>query len=144
MNKQYDLSRFIEAHKEDYEMALNEIKQGRKRSHWMWYIFPQIQGLGLSSTSQYYAIKDSDEARAFLNDPYLSGHLLEISNVLLQLKTDNPTEVFGIPDDMKLRSSMTLFALVSDENSVFHKVLDKYFNGKYDYKTINIMKTGDK
>ena len=117
MKQNIDLSRFVEAHNQSYETALKEIKNGHKYSHWMWYIFPQIQGLGRSSTSQYYAIKNSDEALAFLNDEYLGGHLIEISKALMKLDSDNPTEIFGKPDDMKLRSCMTLFASVSDDNS---------------------------
>lgn len=139
MNNTFDLSRFVEKHKQSYETAFNEIKNGHKYSHWMWYIFPQIQGLGRSSTSQYYAIKNSDEALAFLNDEHLGGHLIEISQVLLQLDSDNPTEIFGKPDDMKLRSCMTLFASVSDDNSIFHQVINKYFDGKPDKRTLAIL-----
>ena len=139
MNNTFDLSRFVEAHKQSYETALKEIKNGHKYSHWMWYIFPQIQGLGRSSTSQYYAIKNYDEALAFLNDEYLGRHLIEISQVLMQLDSDNPTEIFGKPDDMKLRSCMTLFASVSDDNSIFHQVINKYFDGKPDKRTLAIL-----
>ena len=139
MNNTFDLSRFVEAHNQSYETALKEIKNGHKYSHWMWYIFPQIQGLGKSSTSRYYAIKNSGEALAFLNDAYLGGHLIEISQVLMQLDSDNPTEIFGKPDDMKLRSCMTLFASVSDDNSIFHQVINKYFDGKPDKRTLAIL-----
>ena len=139
MNNTFDLSRFVEAHNQSYETALKEIKNGHKYSHWMWYIFPQIQGLGRSSTSQYYAIKNYDEALAFLNDEYLGGHLIEISQALMQLDSDNPTEIFGKPDDMKLRSCMTLFAAVSDDNSIFHQVINKYFDGKPDKRTLAIL-----
>ena len=139
MKQNIDLSRFVEAHKQSYETALKEIKNGHKYSHWMWYIFPQIQGLGKSSTSRYYAIKNSGEALAFLNDAYLGGHLIEISQVLMQLDSDNPTEIFGKPDDMKLRSCMTLFASVSDDNSIFHQVINKYFDGKPDKRTLAIL-----
>ena len=139
MNNTFDLLRFVEAHKQSYETALDEIKCGHKYSHWMWYIFPQIQGLGRSSTSQYYAIKNYDEALAFLNDEYLGGHLIEISQVLMQLDSYNPTEIFGKPDDMKLRSCMTMFASVSDDNSIFHQVINKYFDGKPDKRTLAIL-----
>ena len=132
----YDLSRFTEAHKYSYQNALKEIQNGRKVTHWMWYIFPQIYGLGRSAMSQVYAIRDLEEAKAFLADSYLGGNLLEISNALLKVKTNNPTEVFGKPDDMKLRSCMTLFALISEEDSVFCQILDKFFEGKYDGKTL--------
>ena len=139
----YDLSRFTQAHKESYGTALREIRNGRKSTHWMWYIFPQILGLGWSETSQYYAIQSPDEARAFLEDPYLGGNLLEISRALLELKGNDPTEVFGTPDDMKLKSSMTLFAYVSEDGSVFHQVLEKYFNGNTDDRTLAIIGEND-
>lgn len=122
-----------------YQTALKEIQSGHKYSHWMWYIFPQIHGLGRSSTSQYYAIQSLDEARAFLEDPYLGKNLLEISQALLNLDTNNATEVFGRPDDMKIRSSMTLFSLVADADPVFQKVLDKYFGGRKDGRTLRIL-----
>ena len=106
----YDLDRFLTAQRRDYAAALREIQNGRKRSHWIWYIFPQVAGLGMSSTSQYYAISGLDEARAYLREPTLRAHLLEISSALLALDESDPTAVFGFPDDLKLRSSMTLFA----------------------------------
>lgn len=139
MNNAIDLSRFVKAHKQSYQTALKEIQSGHKYSHWMWYIFPQIHGLGRSSTSQYYAIQSLDEARAFLEDPYLGKNLLEISQALLNLDTNNATEVFGRPDDMKIRSSMTLFSLVADADPVFQKVLDKYFGGRKDGRTLRIL-----
>lgn len=134
-----DLSRFIQAHQESYEDALREVRKGRKTSHWMWYVFPQIHGLGRSSTSQYYAIQSLKEAKAFLEDPYLGRNLLEICNALLDLREDDPTAIFGKPDDMKLKSSMTLFASVSEEGSIFHQVLDKYFDGRMDKRTLSIL-----
>ena len=124
-----DLSRFLNAQARDYEQALSEIRAGRKRSHWIWYIFPQIDGLGYSGTARYYAIKDRAEAEAYMEDPVLSGRLIEISKALLELDSDDPTEVMGYPDDLKLRSSMTLFSMVSDD-PVFQKVLDKFFGGE--------------
>ena len=124
-----DLSRFLNAQARDYEQALSEIRAGRKRSHWIWYIFPQLDGLGYSGTARYYAIKDRAEAEAYMEDPVLSGRLIEISNALLELESDDPTEVMGYPDDLKLRSSMTLFSMVSDD-PVFKKVLDKFFGGE--------------
>ena len=107
----YDLSRFHRAQPRDYDQALSEIRAGRKRSHWIWYIFPQIQGLGYSSTAQFYAIQDLSEAKAYLADPVLRERLLEISGALLGLESSDPSAVMGYPDDLKLRSSMTLFAL---------------------------------
>jgi len=139
MSRTYDLSRFENAHRKDYSRALREIKNGRKTTHWMWYIFPQIHGLGFSSTAQFYAIKNLDEAVAFLNDPYLGGNLIEISNALLTLDTNNATQVFGFPDDLKLKSSMTLFKYASNGPCVFDKVLDKYYNGTIDIQTKNIL-----
>ena len=134
-----DLSRFRDAHERYFNIALKEISSGRKVSHWMWYIFPQIQGLGRSSTSQYYAIQNLEEARLFLQDPYLGGNLIEICTVLLELKTDSPTCVFGKPDDMKLRSCMTLFSVIAEGNSVFDRVLEKYFSGRLDELTLRIL-----
>ena len=134
-----DVSRFISAHKQSYRNALEEIRNGRKESHWMWFIFPQIHGLGYSPTSQYYAIQSLDEAAAFLRDPYLGGSLIEICHALLDLETSNATAVFGRPDDMKLRSSMTLFSLVPGADPVFQDVLDKYFAGERDQKTLRIL-----
>ena len=134
-----EITRFIEAHKHSYQNALAEIRNGRKTSHWMWYIFPQIRGLGRSSTSQYYAIQNLDEAAAFLQDPYLGRNLREICHVLLSLETNNATEVFGKPDDIKLKSSMTLFSLVKDTDPVFQEILNKYFGGKRDYRTLKIL-----
>ena len=139
MNPETDLSRFVDAQKLSYQNALQEIKNGYKYSHWMWFVFPQIHGLGRSSTSQYYAIKSLDEAAAFLRDPYLGRNLLEICYALLALKTNNATEVFGKPDDIKLRSSMTLFSLVPGADPVFQDVIDKYFDGKHDSRTLAIL-----
>ena len=132
----YDLSRFHKAQQGSYETALAEIRSGRKRSHWIWYIFPQIQGLGFSSTAQYYAIENLEEAKAYLADPVLRERLLEISNALLALDSCDPLEVMGYPDDLKLRSSMTLFSLAEPECTVFRDVLDKFYNGQEDSRTI--------
>ena len=132
----YDLSRFHKAQQGSYETALAEIRSGRKRSHWIWYIFPQIQGLGFSSTAQYYAIENLEEAKAYLADPVLRERLLEISNALLELDSCDPSEVMGYPDDLKLRSSMTLFSLAEPECTVFRDVLDKFYNGQEDSRTI--------
>jgi len=135
-----DLSRFIKAQEGSYEQALSEIKSGRKRSHWMWYIFPQYKGLGYSETSKYYSIKDLDEAKRYLNHPILGERLRSISKELLALNENNANRVFGSPDDLKLKSSMTLFATieVSPEN-IFQKVLEKFFNGQADDNTLNLI-----
>jgi len=137
IEKDYDLDRFIEAHNDDYNRALNEVKSGRKLTHWMWYIFPQIAGLGMSETARYYEIKSLDEARAYLNNELLKDHIIEISNALLELDKTDPTEVFGDVDVLKLKSSMTLFSYVSDDE-IFNKVIDKYFNGSKDLTTVRI------
>lgn len=136
----YDLSRFVKAQEQDYATALAEIKSGRKRSHWMWYIFPQIAGLGFSSTAQYYAIKNLGEAVAYLQNELLGSRLTEICDALLALSSNNASEIFGYPDDMKLRSSMTLFeaASCSTEN-IFAQVLDKFFAGERDERTLEII-----
>lgn len=134
-----DLSRFTKAQEQDFKTAFKEIKNGRKMSHWMWYIFPQIQGLGKSSTSQYYGIKDLNEARAFINDPYLGGNLKKISMALLELEENNAVAIFGKPDDIKLKSCMTLFSCISEDGSTFHKVLEKYFDGRQCKRTLSII-----
>lgn len=134
---QYHLTRFVKAQEGVYETALAEIKDGRKRSHWMWFIFPQIEGLGQSPTSQYYAIKSIDEARQYLAHPLLGQRLRECAQALLALKDRSAEETFGFPDVLKLKSCMTLFAEVADEpGSVFSQVLEKYYHGERDEKTI--------
>lgn len=134
------LQRFEDAHRQDYETALAEIRRGRKTSHWMWYIFPQLKGLGYSPTAQYYSIENLAEAEAFLAHPVLGVHLVEISRALLALETNNADLVFGYPDNLKLRSSMTLFAQVREANPVFGQVLDKFFEGKPDQRTLALLK----
>ncbi|TSJ38940.1 DUF1810 domain-containing protein [Mucilaginibacter corticis] len=134
-----DLQRFIDAQEADFATALAEIKNGRKHSHWMWYIFPQLQGLGFSETSKYYGINDLDEAEAYINHPVLGQRLIEICLELLRLKSDDANEIFGNPDDRKLRSSMTLFAALPDAYPVFQSVLDKFFKGEPDDKTLRLI-----
>ena len=134
----YDLSRFHRAQSRDYAEALAEIRAGRKRSHWIWYIFPQIQGLGFSSTSQFYAITDLGEAKAYLADPLLRERLLEISSALLELPSSDPSAVMGYPDDLKLKSSMTLFELAEPDCPVFPAVLEKFYGGERDRRTIRL------
>ena len=124
------LQRFEDAHRQDYETALAEIRRGRKTSHWMWYIFPQLKELGYSPTAQYYGIENLAEAEAFLSHPVLGAHLVEISRALLALETDNADLVFGYPDNLKLRSSMTLFAQIREADPVFGQVLDKFLDRK--------------
>jgi uncharacterized protein (DUF1810 family) len=134
------LNRFIDAQDADYPVALSEIKQGRKKSHWMWYIFPQIQGLGFSETSKYYAIKNVKEAVEFLKHPVLGNRLINICQALLDLPVTDANNVFGSPDDLKLKSSMTLFASLPDTNPVFQLLIEKYFNGIKDKKTLALMR----
>ena len=132
------IERFVEAQKGVYNCALKEIKSGRKLTHWMWFIFPQITGLGLSMTSIFFTIKDVEATKEYLKHPLLGQRLREISHALLELKTDNATEVFGSTDAMKLRSCMTLFDVVEPE-TVFDKVLMKFFDGISDKKTLKIL-----
>jgi uncharacterized protein (DUF1810 family) len=134
------LERFIEAQQRDYETALNEIKSGRKRGHWMWYIFPQIQGLGMTETSRYYAIADIQEAADYLLDDTLGIRLVNICKALLEFDGNDPHAIFGSPDDLKLRSSMTLFDAVAATFPVFGQVLDKYYHGERDQRTLEILK----
>jgi uncharacterized protein (DUF1810 family) len=138
MSKETNLERFISAQEKSYPIALSEIKKGKKQSHWMWYIFPQVQGLGFSETSKFYAIKDIDEAKEFLLHPVLGNRLVDLCNELLKLEPDNAISIFGSPDDLKLKSSMTLFSSLNI-NPVFQKVLDKFFNGAKDSKTLELI-----
>ena len=135
----HNLARFVDAQEGDYEEALAEIRAGRKRSHWMWYVFPQFAGLGSSPTSVYYAIKSREEAAAYLAHPCLGPRLVECSEAVLQIRGRSAREIFGSPDDMKLRSSATLFASISPIESVFHRIIDKYFDGSEDTRTIELM-----
>ena len=139
MTKENNLKRFIDAQEADYQIALSEVKNGKKQSHWMWYIFPQIQGLGFSETSKFYAIKDLKEAEEFLKHVILGVRLIHICNELVKLKGNDANKIFGSPDDVKLKSSATLFSSLPDTNPVFQSVLDKFFNGKKDSKTLQII-----
>jgi uncharacterized protein (DUF1810 family) len=134
-----DLKRFLDAQANDYERALAEIKRGRKQSHWMWYIFPQIAGLGFSETSRIYAIKDKREAEDYLAHPTLGARLVEISEALLEIEGKTANQIFGSPDDAKLKSSMTLFGSLEDAHPVFQRVLDKYFGGAKDARTLDLI-----
>ena len=129
----------MEAQEGDYHQALSELRDGRKRSHWMWYIFPQYDGLGSSAMSKRYAIKSVAEAEAYLRHPVLGPRLHECAELLLAIEGRSAFEVFGVPDDMKLRSCATLFASVSPAGSVFERLLDKYFDGERDERTIRLL-----
>lgn len=139
MEDKYNLKRFIEAQELDYEIALLEIKNGRKRSHWMWYIFPQLADLGYSSTAKYYGISNLEEARAYIENSILKSHLIEISEELYKLN-DNISNILGYPDDLKLNSSMTLFKKANPEIKIFGDVIEKFYNGKEDQATIDLLK----
>ena len=138
----FDLGRFVDAQEGDYESALSEIQSGHKRSHWMWYIFPQYDGLGSSATSKRFAIKSLAEAEAYLRHPVLGPRLLACAEAALAVEGRSASEVFGFPDDMKLRSCATLFAHVSPAGSVFGRLLDKYFQGERDDKTVDLITCG--
>lgn len=133
------LDRFLDAQRGDYAAALAEVRRGRKTSHWMWYIFPQIAGLGQSSTARYYSIRDLEEAREYYAHPVLGQRLREISGALLDLRGSDPVAVFGGIDSMKLKSSMTLFAVAAPDDPLFQQVLDKYYGGEQDALTLRIL-----
>jgi len=139
----YDLNRFVQAQEGDYEQALSEIRSGRKRSHWMWYIFPQYEGLGFSSTSKLYAIKSVGEAEAYLNHPVLGPRLRDCAQAALDVEGRSAREVFGSPDNMKLKSCATLFAQVTPAGSVFEQLLEKYYRGERDEKTLELLGIAD-
>jgi uncharacterized protein (DUF1810 family) len=135
----YDLERFVEAQAADYDRALSELRAGQKRSHWMWYVFPQIEGLGQSPMSRRYSIKSAAEARAYLDHPVLGARLRECFTVVSGIRERSAHKIFGSPDDVKLRSCATLFATVSGEE-IFAKVLAKYFDGKSDDETLRLLR----
>jgi uncharacterized protein (DUF1810 family) len=128
----------VRAQAADYEQALSELRDGKKRSHWMWYIFPQIEGLGQSPMSHRYSIKSAAEARAYLDHPVLGPRLRECAAVVHNIVGRSALEIFGSPDDLKLRSSATLFASASDDG-VFEQLLQKYFNGQRDSETLRLL-----
>ena len=135
----FNLERFKKAQAKDYLQALEEMKNGHKVSHWMWYIFPQLKGLGYSSISQFYGIDGRAEAKAYIEDEILKKRLIEISETLLGLKSSNATDVMGYPDDLKLKSCMTLFSEIAPGIDCFTKVLEKFFGGEKDKKTLEIL-----
>src|SRR5215212_9684749 len=138
----FDLVRFVRAQASDYDRATSEIRNGQKETHWMWYVFPQFEGLAFSSRSKHYAIKSVAEAEAYLRHPTLGPRLRESAEATLALEGRTASEIFGSPDDMKLQSSATLFAAVSPAGSVFERVLDKYFGGARDRRTIELLGRG--
>lgn len=138
----YNLNRFIEAQNKNYNVALNEIKNGKKLTHWIWYIFPQLKELGFSNTSLYYGISSIEEAKEYLKNEYLNNHLIEITEALLNLENKDIVEVLGYPDNLKVKSCMTLFYYASN-NEIFKKVIDKFYNGEFDINTIKLIKSTD-
>jgi len=139
MNDLFDLERFLEAQEQSYQNALEEIRNGRKESHWMWYIFPQIKGLGSSSMSNFYGLKNLKEAEAYLKHHILGKRLVEICTVLLGLDERDAYSIFGSPDHLKLKSCLTLFSQVENTNQIFEQLLSKYFNSKYDEITLSMI-----
>jgi len=136
---EFDLERFVSAQEGVYADTLAELRSGRKRTHWMWFIFPQIDGLAMSAISKRYAIRSLAEARAYLDHPILGPRIIECCETLLALEGRSAAEIFGYPDDLKLRSSMTLFSIADPALAAFHSVLDKYFNGMPDERTIQFV-----
>lgn len=140
MNPDDGIERFLIAQETTYQSALNEIKNGKKESHWIWFVFPQIRGLGFTDYNVYYGIKDLNEAEECLNHPILGSRLVEISEAILQINKKSIEEILPKPDIKKLKSSMSLFSLVPNTNPIFNKVLDKYYSGNLDENTIQILK----
>ena len=132
----HGLKRFVDAQEPVYQEVLEELRAGKKRSHWIWFIFPQIAGLGNSSTSQHYAIASLEEARAYLGHPVLGARLRECTAIVNQIEGRTVSEIFGWPDDMKFRSCMTLFAQATTDNQAFRYALEKYFSGEADQQTL--------
>jgi uncharacterized protein (DUF1810 family) len=139
----YDFTKFHKAQGVYFEIACDEIANGAKESHWMWFIFPQLKGLGYSEASNYYGLEDLKEAKAYLADPKLKENLLEICRILLSQTERDPEKIFGFPDNLKLRSSLTLFELASKDSLVFAEVLDEFFGGERDKKTYELLGISD-
>ena len=139
MDDPYDLNRFVRAQQDDYERALSEIRSGQKRTHWMWYVFPQIDGLAFSPTSKHYAIKSVEEARTYLDHPILGPRLMNCAEAVVAVEGRDARAIFGSPDDLKLKSSATLFAHVSPRGSVFDRLLEKCFRGERDGRTLELL-----
>ncbi|MFY9642839.1 MAG: DUF1810 domain-containing protein [Rhodomicrobium sp.] len=138
----FDLQRFVEPQRSAYPQAVAELRQGAKRSHWMWYIFPQLRGLGYSATAQKYAISSKDEASAYLAHPVLGPRLTECTQLVLNAHKVSAREIFPYPDDLKFRSSMTLFAQLTDAPHVFSAALQKYYGGEPDRETLRLLERG--
>ena len=139
----FNLQRFVAAQEDCHEQAIAELKRGRKSSHWMWFIFPQIAGLGRSEIGYFYAIKSPAEAEAYLHHPILGPRIVECCEALLQVDGKSASEIFGFPDDLKLRSSVTLFSTIAGPGSVFDQVIAKYFEGRPDQRTLELLQRAD-
>lgn len=135
----FDLSRFVQAQQQTYDQALSELQRGRKQSHWMWYVFPQLDGLGFSPITKRFSIKSEDEARAYLKHPTLGPRLLECAEAILSIEGKSAREILGSPDDLKLKSCATLFAHVSPPGSVFERILEKFYSGERDAATLRLL-----
>ena len=133
------MTKFIDAQRNDFDSALAEIENGRKQGHWMWYIFPQLKGLGRSSMSMEYAIDNLDQADKYLRHPVLGPRLIQISKAMLSIEGRSAYQILGSPDDLKLRSCMTLFNLIPGTDPIFQSVLDKYFGGEADPRTMELV-----
>lgn len=140
LNDPFDLDRFVDAQRDSYDQALAELRSGKKRTHWMWWVFPQFAGLGVSATSQRYAIQSAAEAEAYLAHPVLGPRLLESVESVLATRGRSANDIFGAPDDLKLRSCATLFSEIAPPGSVFERLLDEYFGGESDDQTLRLLK----
>jgi uncharacterized protein (DUF1810 family) len=136
----YNLHRFVEAQDRVFEQVCSELRAGEKSSHWMWFIFPQVQGLGYSSTARYFAISNLDEARAYLEHPVLGPRLMVCTDLVLDISVTPIEQIFGYPDYLKFRSSMTLFARAAVDARPFQRALDKYFGGEEDGETVKLLR----
>jgi uncharacterized protein (DUF1810 family) len=135
----HNLSRFVQAQEQTYDQALSELRLGRKQSHWMWYVFPQLDGLGSSPVAKLYSIKSDEEARAYLKHPTLGPRLVECAEAILSVDGKSAREILGSPDDLKLKSCATLFAQVSPPGSVFERILEKFYDGERDAATLRLL-----
>ncbi len=138
-NTDNSLNRFLSAQQNTYPQVVKELRNGKKTTHWMWFIFPQIEGLGHNSTAKYYSIKTIEEAKEYITHPILGARLLECSKIILEIENKTADDIFGYPDNAKLKSSMTLLNFVTPEHKVFAEVLKKYFSGKQDEQTLSIL-----
>lgn len=138
-NNRFNLSRFVDAQAKEYNDVCAELRVGKKRGHWMWYIFPQLAGLGQSSTSRYYALSSLEEAGAYLSDPILGPRLIHCTQLVCDVHGRTVSDIFGYPDNLKFRSSMTLFSHATSENRLFLTALAKYFSGEFDPLTIRLL-----